>query len=200
MAHRPILVRPSTPGIHKRGRRPGPTFRLPTWANFWSEAMWAIRYNPAATRARRRIKTSQGAPSQTLILIFISHPPRERAEHSGVTLPMVTDRRSGGTVMGPLGSGQCSPTAVESSCDGALSQEPEPRRQVAVLWGPIPRAWRGRIWWWRPSACKRRRQPWVFRLLQGGPTLGSKGNQPWSRPGVLRTWIRCGDEVRARHP
>jgi hypothetical protein len=91
-----------------------------------------------------------GRPSQTLIIIFISHPPRERAEHSGAPPPTVTDRRSGGTVMGPLGGGRHSPegehAVVESSCSGALSREPEPRRRVAVLWGPLPRARRGQIW------------------------------------------------------
>jgi hypothetical protein len=91
-----------------------------------------------------------GRPSQTLIIIFISHPPRERAEHSGATQPTVTDRRSGGTDVGPLGGGRHSPegehAVVESSCSGALSREPEPHRRVAVLWGPLPRARRGRIW------------------------------------------------------
>jgi hypothetical protein len=34
MAHRPILVRPSPPGNRRRGRRPGSTFCVPTWADF----------------------------------------------------------------------------------------------------------------------------------------------------------------------
>jgi hypothetical protein len=40
MAHGPILVRPSPPGIRRRGRRPGLIFLLPTWADFSPKQRW----------------------------------------------------------------------------------------------------------------------------------------------------------------
>jgi hypothetical protein len=49
MAHGPILVRPSPPRIRRRGRRPRPMFRLPTWADFSPKQWW-----PSILNQRRR--------------------------------------------------------------------------------------------------------------------------------------------------
>jgi hypothetical protein len=88
MAHRPILVWPSPPGIHRWGRRPGSTFRLPTWVSFLVRSDMSHLIQSNGHTCTSEDQNQPGRPSQTLILIFISHPPRERAEHSGATLSM----------------------------------------------------------------------------------------------------------------
>jgi hypothetical protein len=125
MAHKPILVRPSPLGNCRRGWRPGPTFRLPTWADFNPKQRWPSILNQrwwailGITKSARR-PVPQNPSSLRFTPRLCLHPSEQRRARR----PAEPGRRSGGAITWPLAGGRRSPkgqrAVVEPSCGGPL--------------------------------------------------------------------------------
>jgi hypothetical protein len=112
------LVWPSPPGNRRRGRRPGPTFRLPTWANFSPKRQRAILGTTKPARC--------GASHRTLVH---SPPPSLVSTQASEVAGAPTDRRSGAVaclLTGRRRSPEGEPAIVKQTHCDALSWEPEP--------------------------------------------------------------------------
>jgi hypothetical protein len=131
MAHGPILVRPSPPGIRRRGRRLGPIFHLPTWADFSPKQWWPSILNQRrwaileTTKPARRPNARNPSSLHSFARLFHEAERERESWRLAASRPEVRRRPLASVRRSP--EGECA--AVEPACSSALRWRLEPTRQ-----------------------------------------------------------------------